>query len=878
MTGTEIRARFLQYFADRGHTVVPSSGILPKNDPTLMFANAGMNQFKDCFLGLEDRGYYRAASSQKCVRAGGKHNDLENVGRTARHHTFFEMLGNFSFGDYFKKEAIAYAWEFLTQELKLDKSRLYVTVYTDDDEAADIWHIQEGIPRERIFRFGEKDNFWSMGDTGPCGPCSEIFYDQGAAVGCGKPECTVGCDCDRYMEIWNNVFMQFNRSSDGTLTPLPKPSVDTGMGLERVSAVMQGVSSNYDIDILQNIIRHIERLSGKRYGADDKDNVSMRVIADHARAVTFLICDGALPSNEGRGYVLRRIMRRAARHAKMLGCAEPMLHNMVDAVRETMGDAYPELQEREEYIKKVVLAEEQRFAETLDRGLAILNDEVAALRSAGKSVIPGDVLFKLYDTYGFPTDLTGDIVESEGFTIDEAGFELCMERQRAQAREHWKGSGEEGIAQIFKELHNNGVRGQFVGYDEMTVYAPVLAIIRDGASVDSAIGGDSVTVITEKTPFYGDSGGQKGDSGTLSTGNAHLEVGSASRPFVDMVVHHAVVTEGVLKVGDAADLKVARSGREATCRNHTATHLLQSALRQVLGEHVKQAGSLVTEGRLRFDFTHFSAVTDEELRRIESIVNSFIMENDQVVTREMNVAEAIEAGATALFDEKYGDSVRVVKVGEVSMELCGGTHVRAAGDIGLFKIVSEAGIAAGVRRIEALTGFGALDFVRQMEDEQKSIAALLKAEAGNSRDRLEKLLARQKELHREIEMLQAKLNVVASGDLLSQVVDAQGVAVLAVQVQVEDIKALRDLSDTLKDRMGAGVIALGAAIGGKANLLVAVTKELSGSIKAGDIIKQIAPLVGGSGGGKPELAQAGGSQPEKLDEALAQVSGIVSGR
>ena len=878
MTGTEIRARFLQYFADRGHTIVSSSGILPKNDPTLMFANAGMNQFKDCFLGLEDRGYYRAVSSQKCVRAGGKHNDLENVGRTARHHTFFEMLGNFSFGDYFKKEAIAYAWEFLTAELKLDKSRLYVTVYTDDDEAADIWHFQEGIPRERIFRFGEKDNFWSMGDTGPCGPCSEIFYDQGAEIGCDRPDCNVGCECDRYMEIWNNVFMQFNRSSDGTLTPLPKPSVDTGMGLERVSAVMQGVTSNYDIDILQGIVRHIERLTGKKYGADEKDNVSMRVIADHARAVTFLICDGALPSNEGRGYVLRRIMRRAARHAKMLGCAEPMLFNMVDAVREVMGDAYHELQEREEYIKKVVLAEEQRFIETLDRGLAILNDEVAMLRSAGKNTIPGEALFKLYDTYGFPTDLTADIVESEGFTIDEAGFEICMERQRAQAREHWKGSGEEGIAQIYKELHSSGLRGRFVGYDEMSASAPVLAVIRDGVPVESANVGDSVAVITEKTPFYGDSGGQKGDGGTISTGKANLEIVSASRPFIDLVVHHAVVKEGILKVGDSADLKVAQAERDATCRNHTATHLLQSALRQVLGEHVKQAGSLVSQGRLRFDFTHFSALTYSELRQVETIVNRFVIANDQVVTREMNIAEAIEAGATALFDEKYGDSVRVVKVGDVSMELCGGTHVRAAGDIGLFKIVSEAGIAAGVRRIEALTGFVALDFVRQMEDEQKEIAALLKSETGNSRDRVEKLLAGQKELQREIEALKAKLNVAASGDLLSQAVELQGVKLLAIQVQVEDIKALRDLSDTLKGRIGSGVIVIGAEIAGKANLLVAVTKELSITIKAGDIIKQIAPIIGGSGGGKPELAQAGGNLPDKLDEALAAVAGILSAR
>jgi len=877
MTGNEIRARFLKFFADRGHTVVSSSGIIPKNDPTLMFTNAGMNQFKDCFLGMEKREYTRACSSQKCVRAGGKHNDLENVGRTARHHTFFEMLGNFSFGDYFKKEAIAYAWEFLTQDLGLDKSRLYVSVYTDDDEAADIWHIQEGVPRERIFRFGEKDNFWSMGDTGPCGPCSEIFYDQGPEAGCGSPDCTVGCDCDRYMEIWNNVFMQFDRSSAGVLTPLPKPSVDTGMGLERISAVMQGVISNYDTDLLQGIIRHVERLSGKKYRANDRDDVSMRVIADHSRAVTFLISDGALPSNEGRGYVLRRIMRRAARHAKMLGFAEPMLYHTVDAVRDMMGDAYPELLEREAYIKKVVLAEEQRFAETLDRGLAILNDEVASLRAAGRSVIPGDILFRLYDTYGFPTDLTADIVEGEGFTIDEAGFEACMERQREQAREHWKGSGEEGIAHVFKELHNRGVRSTFVGYDEMSVYGPVLAIVRDGVEVDSAVTGESVGVITETTPFYGESGGQKGDEGVISTGNAHVEVLATSRPYPDLIVHHGVVKEGALKKGDAADLKVALPTRGATARNHTATHLLQTALRQVLGDHVKQAGSLVSADRLRFDFTHFSAMAAEEIARVEDLVNAYIMGNDPVTTSQMQIAEAIEAGATALFDEKYGDTVRVVRVGDVSMELCGGTHVRAAGDIGLFKIVAETGIAAGVRRIEALTGTGALAFVRQVEDDQRAMAALLKAEGGNPLERLEKLLARQKELQREVESLQGKLNAVASGDLLSQVTDVQGMKLLAVKVAVEDVKALRDLSDTLKDRIGEGVLVLGAAIGGKANLLVAVTKGLAATVKAGDMIKQLAPLVGGSGGGKPELAQAGGSQPERLEEALSAAARILSG-
>ena len=877
MTGTEIRARFLKYFSDRGHTVVASSGILPKNDPTLMFANAGMNQFKDCFLGMEDRGYYRAASSQKCVRAGGKHNDLENVGRTARHHTFFEMLGNFSFGDYFKKEAISFAWEFLTKDLGLDKNRLYVSVYNEDDEAADIWHLQEGVPRERIFRFGEKDNFWSMGDTGPCGPCTEIFYDQGPEAGCGSPECTVGCDCDRYMEIWNNVFMQFNRSSDGTMTPLPKPSVDTGMGLERITAVMQGVTTNYDTDLLQGIIRHIERLSGKKYRANVKDDVSMRVIADHARAVTFLICDGALPSNEGRGYVLRRIMRRAARHAKMLGCAEPMLYNTVDAVRDMMGEVYPELLEREAYIKKVVLAEEQRFAETLDRGLAILNDEVAKLRSDGRKTIPGDVLFKLYDTYGFPTDLTGDIVESEGFDIDETGFAVCMEKQREQAREHWKGSGAEGIAQVYKELHNRGVRSTFVGYDEMSIYSPILAIIKNGVVVETAAAGDTVELVTEATPFYGESGGQKGDCGSISTGNAHLDVITSSRPFTDLIIHRALIKEGTLKTGDAADLKVSLPVRSATARNHTATHLLQTALRQVLGDHVKQAGSLVSADRLRFDFTHFSAMSDAEIRRIEDLVNGFIMANDDVVTRQMNVSEAIEAGATALFDEKYGDTVRVVRVGDVSMELCGGTHVRAGGDIGLFKIVSETGIAAGVRRIEALTGTGALCFVHQIEDEQNNIAIMLKSEGSSILDRLEKLLLRQREMQREIETLQGKLNTATSGDMLSQVIEVNGIRLLAAQVPAEDVKDLRDLSDTLKDRIGAGVIVLGADIAGKASLLVAVTRELSAKIKAGDIIKHLAPIIGGSGGGKPELAQAGGPHSEKIGDAMAAVAKVLSG-
>jgi alanyl-tRNA synthetase len=602
----------------------------------------------------------------------------------------------------------------------------------------------------------------------------------------------------------------------------------------------------------------------------------MRVIADHARAVTFLICDGALPSNEGRGYVLRRIMRRAARHAKMLGCAEPMLYNTVDAVRDMMGEVYPELLERESYIKKVVLAEEQRFAETLDRGLAILNDEVAKLRGDGQKTIPGDVLFKLYDTYGFPTDLTADIVESEGFDIDEAGFEVCMERQREKAREHWKGSGEEGIDQVYKELHNRGVRSTFVGYDEMSTYSPILAIIKNGVVLETASTGDTVEVVTEATPFYGESGGQKGDCGSISTGNAHLDVISSSRPFTDLIVHRALIKEGTLKTGDAADLKVSLPERSATTRNHTATHLLQTALRQVLGDHVKQAGSLVSADRLRFDFTHFSAMSYAETRRIEDLVNGFIMANDEVLTRQMKISEAIEAGATALFDEKYGDTVRVVRVGDVSMELCGGTHVRAAGDIGLFKIISEAGIAAGVRRIEALTGTGALCFVHQLEDEQNNIAIMLKSEGSSILDKLEKLLLRQKEMQREIESLQGKLNAAASGDMLSQVLEVNGLRFLAVQVQAEDVKALRDLSDTLKDRIGDGVIVLGADIDGKASLLVAVSRALSVRIKAGDIIRQLAPIIGGSGGGKPELAQAGGPLPEKIGDALAQAIQVLS--
>jgi alanyl-tRNA synthetase len=679
------------------------------------------------------------------------------------------------------------------------------------------------------------------------------------------------------MEIWNNVFMQFDRQPDGTLVPLPKPAVDTGMGLERISTVMQGTRSNYDTDIFQGIIRHIETLSGKRYRDNDRHDVSMRVIADHSRAVTFLICDGVLPSNEGRGYVLRRIMRRAARHAKMLGIAEPVLFRTVDAVNAMMGAQYPELIAQEGYIKKVVRAEEERFAETLDRGLAILNEEVAQLRHQGESTLPGEAVFRLYDTYGFPVDLTADIVQAEGFGIDEDGFALCMERQRLMGREHWKGSGEERLGDVFKRLHNSGITSAFVGYSDQTAYAPVLAMVRDGEVVEQAAEGDEVDIITATTPFYGESGGQCGDTGIISTGAGQMEVTTTLRPFTDLTVHRGRITKGVLKTGDAADLRLAAAVRAATARNHTATHLLQSALRQVLGDHVKQAGSLVTPERLRFDFTHFSPLTKEETRRIEELVNAAIIANTPVSAREMAVAEAMESGATALFGEKYGDTVRVVTVGETSSELCGGTHVTASGDIGLFKLVSEGGIAAGVRRIEAVTGAGALDFVRQLEEQTEQIAALVKAEGGDLVERISRLLNRHKELQREVETLQGRLASSASADLVAGAREVAGVRVVAAQVTVADAKALREMADMLKDRIGSGIVVLGAAADGKASLLVAVTPDLTSRFRAGDLIKQLAPMVGGNGGGKPELAQAGGNDPDRLPAALEAVYSLIGG-
>jgi alanyl-tRNA synthetase len=873
-TGSEIRQLFLKFFEDRGHTVVASSSLVPHNDPTLLFTNAGMNQFKDCFLGQEKRAYVRATTSQKCVRAGGKHNDLENVGRTARHHTFFEMLGNFSFGDYFKKEAIAYAWEFLTVDMAMDKDRLYVSVYTDDDEAADIWFEQEGVPRERIFRF-EEDNFWSMGDTGPCGPCSEIFYDNGPEIGCDSPSCTVGCDCDRYMEIWNNVFMQFNRQADGELIPLPKPAVDTGMGLERITTVMQGVQSNYDNNLLRDIIGYIEKLSGKTYGDKLEDDVSMRVMADHSRATAYLIADGVMPSNEGRGYVLRRIMRRAMRHAKMLGFADPVLYKTATFVLDFMAEAYPQEAERKSFVAKIVEKEEERFIQTLDNGLRILNDQVDILRKKQSTVIPGEVLFKLYDTYGFPTDLTADIVEADGFSIDEAGFESCMEEQRKKAREHWKGSGEEAVGTIYRELIEQGNHVNFIGYNEMQANSKVVALLHDGEQVSQARVGEQIEILTETTPFYGESGGQAGDIGSISADGLKVDIIETRKPLPELIVHVGKVTEGTLEMGQDVQLTVDTAARQATALNHTATHILHAVLVEVLGDHVKQAGSLVAPDRLRFDFSHYTAISHDELKRIETEVNRRIRENRSVETREMSADEAIAAGATALFGEKYGERVRVVNMGEFSMELCGGTHTSAAGDIGLFKIIQEAGIAAGVRRIEAATGTRALGLIQQQDDSLSRMAGLVKSDRPQLETRLVKIVERQKDLERELATLESRLKAGQADDIMSKVVEIGDIKLLAAEVDSTDGKGLREMADKLRDKLGSGVVAIGCPHEGKVNLLVAVTADLTDKLHAGKLVAVLAEEVGGRGGGRPDLAQAGGSQPEKLASALSKVADLV---
>jgi len=876
MKGSEIREKFLKYFEENGHTIVPSSSLIPKDDPTLLFTNSGMVQFKNCFLGLEDRGYTRATSSQKSVRAGGKHNDLENVGYTARHHTFFEMLGNFSFGDYFKKESIFWGWEFLTEKMGLPKEKLWVTIFKDDDEAFEIWNKTIGVPAERIIRMGMDSNFWMMGETGPCGPCSEIIFDQGPSVGCGRPECSVECDCDRHLEIWNHVFTQFDRDKEGNFHPLPKPNIDTGMGLERLAAVVQGVHSNYDTDFFTPIIQFIAKISGKKYKDNEDNDVSMNVIADHSRAVTFLIGDGILPSNEGRGYVLRRILRRAARHGKLLGLGKPFLHEVVSVVVGAMKDAYTDLIDKEAYIRKVVFNEEQRFIETLDAGLKILSEEVAALKEAGKTVVPGDVVFKLYDTFGFPVDLTADIVKRDRLTLDMEGFEKAMEAQREKARESWKGSGEKTVSTSYQKLSLAGIKTTFVGYEGVTeARSSILAILKNDELADTLGEGENGEVFVEFSPFYGEAGGQVGDTGIIEGEEFLFEVWETQSPVEGIVTHIGKLKKGRIKIGDDVLLKVDVGNRRATEAHHSGTHVLNAALRSVLGDHVKQSGSLVNPERLRFDYTHFSRIEEDELHSIESIANDIIRQNIPVHTEILPREEAMKTGAQAVFDEKYAEEVRVVKMGDASMELCGGTHVLRTGDIGLLKIVHESAIAAGVRRIEAVTGREALKYVRNVEGELKKSAGLLKANPLELSERVEKVLKHQRELEKEIEALRGKLAAKDTSDLIDQVREIKGVRILSAVVDVSDTKTMRDLGDKLKDKIRSGIILLGSKAADKAMLLCMVTKDLTDRYHAGNIIKEIAPIVGGSGGGRPDMAQAGGPKPENVKQALDRLAEIL---
>jgi alanyl-tRNA synthetase len=888
MTGNELRTKFLEYFAQNGHKIVASGSLVPHQDPTLLFTNAGMNQFKRIFTGEEKRDYNRATTSQKCVRAGGKHNDLENVGHTARHHTFFEMLGNFSFGDYFKKEAIEFAWNFLVHEVKLDTSRLRATVFKGeqgvpgDEEAFQLWKQIAGLPDERIHRLGMKDNFWSMGDTGPCGPCSEVHYHQGDHLPCveekaGRHCLGVECECDRWLEIWNLVFMQFNRKeAGGAYDPLPKPSIDTGMGLERLASVVQGKLSNYDTDLFQPLIRYTADLGKTKYGASEEHDTALRVIADHGRAMTFLIGDGVLPSNEGRGYVLRRIMRRAARYGRKLGIKEPFLYKVSGEVVDQMSGAYPDLIDNSNYIARVIKAEEERFNETLDKGMVVFEEAIRTLTKTGGKILGGDVLFRLYDTFGFPVDLTRIMAEEQGYGVDEAGFETAMEEQRNRARSAWKGSGDEGVKSVVTDIFNEVGPTAFVGYDTMEADGSIRKILLGDRTVKEAGPSSEVEIVFNVTPFYGASGGQVGDKGVLEFAGARVRITDTKKPLPHLVLHHGIVESGTIKEGATAHLKVDADSRNATRRNHTATHLLHAALRKVLGDHVKQAGSLVSPDRLRFDFAHFSALEPREIQAVEDIVNEQILINTKVELEVLNYAEAVKSGATALFGEKYEDEVRVISVPSFSKELCGGTHVSRTGDIGLFLISSEAGIAAGVRRIEAVTGTGAIAYIRERAAKLAEAATILKSSPDEVPLRLHKTLEGVKELEREIQRLKQKLAGGASTDLMSKLQDVNGIKLLAVESDARDPKELRETYDQLKQRLPSGVIALGARSEDKVFLLVGVSADLTSKLKAGQIVKEMAAIVGGSGGGKPDLAQAGGTIPEKLPEALAAAESILS--
>ena len=864
----QIRQDFLDFFAGKGHTIVPSASLVPGNDPTLLFTNSGMVQFKDVFLGAEKRSYVRAADVQRCLRAGGKHNDLDSVGYTARHHTFFEMLGNWSFGDYFKKEAIAWAWELLTEVWKLPKERLLVTVYHTDDEAYDLWHDMIGLPPERIVRIGDNkgapyasDNFWQMADTGPCGPCTEIFYDHGEHIAGGPPG-SPDEDGDRYIEIWNNVFMQFDRQPDGTLVPLPAPCVDTGMGLERLAAVLQHVHTNYEIDLFQGLIRKAAELTG----TTDLENKSLRVIADHIRACSFLIVDGVLPSNEGRGYVLRRIIRRALRHGWMLGVRQPFFHKMVGTLSELMGDAYPELPAARELVEKALKAEEERFAETLDSGMRIF-DDVASRVVDG--VIPGADAFRLYDTYGFPVDLTADIARERGLSVDMAGFEAAMEQQRETARAAGKFTSTTGLpADLVAQLSPT----VFLGYDHLDAGGlQVVALLKDGRPVASVHAGDEAVVILDRTPFYAESGGQVGDTGVLAEQGVEFDVADTLKFAGQFHGHVGRVAKGSLKVGDHVVASVDAARRASTILNHSATHLLHAALREVLGTHVQQKGSLVAPDRLRFDFSHFQPMTQAELAEVERRVNAQIRANSAAEVHHMGMQEALDFGAMALFGEKYGEQVRVLKMGDYSTELCGGTHVGRTGDIGLFKLVGESGVSAGVRRIEAVTGQGALDYVADEERRLAEAADLLGGNAGEVVDKIRALTDRQKKLERELETLKARAASSATSDLGGAAIDVDGIRVLASRLEGFDAKALRDAMGRLKQQLGDAVIVLAGTADGKAALVAGVNGAATGRVKAGELLSHVAGQIGGKGGGRPDLAQGGGEDGPALATALQGV-------
>ncbi|OAN12605.1 alanine--tRNA ligase [Photobacterium jeanii] len=864
MSTDEIRRAFLAFFESKGHQIVESSSLVPANDPTLLFTNAGMNQFKDTFLGLEKRNYTRATTAQRCVRAGGKHNDLENVGFTARHHTFFEMLGNFSFGDYFKQDAIKYAWEFLTDVLKLPADRLLVTVYESDDEAFDIWNKDMGIPADRIVRIGDNkgapyasDNFWQMGDTGPCGPCTEIFYDHGEHIWGGRPG-TPEEDGDRFIEIWNNVFMQFNRQADGTMEPLPKPSVDTGMGIERIAAIMQGVHSNYEIDIFQTLIKEAAQV----IGYEDLSNQSLRVVADHIRSCAFLIVDGVMPSNEGRGYVLRRIIRRAVRHGNKLGAQGAFFYKLVGPLAEIMGTAGEELKKQQQMVEKVLKIEEDNFGRTLDRGLAILSE---ALENLDGKVLDGETVFKLYDTYGFPADLTNDVARERGFSIDEDGFNAAMEAQRQRARE----AGSFGVD------YNSAIKvdasTEFCGYDGTQGEGEVVALYREGEAVESANAGEEVLVVLDNTPFYAESGGQCGDAGLISASEMKFDVADTQK-FSDAIGHSGVVAEGTIKVGDKVSTKVDAERRKAITLNHSATHLLHAALRNLLGEHVAQKGSLVKADSLRFDFSHLEGVKPEQLREIERVVNEQIRLNHAIETNVMDIEAAKEKGAMALFGEKYDDEVRVLSMGEFSTELCGGIHANNTGDIGLFKIVSEGGIAAGIRRIEAVTGSAAIEALHAQEALLAETASLVKSDAASVANKVSALVAHSKQLEKEIQQLKDKLAAQEGADLINQAQEINGVKVLVSKLDGADNKALRGMVDELKNQLGSGIVVLGNVNGDKVGLIAGVTKDLTGKVKAGELVNLVAQQVGGKGGGRPDMAQAGGTDAAALPAALDSVT------